>query len=436
MRSALHPRFARPAAASLLLALLFGLGCGASGLEKRRKGYEAFYSGDLPGALEKLEKADRKKDRLLSALDRGVVLHTEGRAAESNEAFARAEEIVAETAVTDITDVAVSFLINDYSIEYKGEDFEKVLVHPFKALNYLALGEPSEALVECRALNNKLVEIQEKYETKSVYAEDAFARYLSGIIYESRGETGSALVDYRLAESAFEKHGEAYGVPFPASLREGLVRLAEEERQADLAARYREKWPDAGGAPYGERREGGEIVLVLENGPAPVKEEQRFDVVVDEEIYSIAFPVYRAVPSMAAYGVLRAAGASAPTELASDVSAIAIKDLEDRYHRVVAKAVVRLAAKHAEVATLKKENTILGHLLNFVNTLNERADLRSWETLPGGFQIARLALPPGVRTEIELDLFSAGGDRLETVPLGPCELGPGETRFLWYRTLE
>jgi hypothetical protein len=405
-------------------------------LERRRKGYEAFYRADFPRALEVLRGADRPRDRLLGALDRGVVLHTLGRAEESNAAFAEAEQIFRETDVTDISDVTTSFLINDYQLEYKGEDFERVLVHPFKALNYLALGKPDEALVECRAANELLVEIQEKYETKSVYSEDAFARYLSGIIFESEGNRNDALVAYRLALSAFEKHGASYGTPLPPSLASSLLRLAEAQGLDGLEAEFRARWPEAARTPYAARREMGEFVLVLENGPAPVKEEARFDVAVDDEIFSIAFPVYKEIPPRAACAVFRVGDASARTEIAGNVAAIAVKDLEDRYHRVVAKAIARLAVKHAEVAELKKKNTILGYLLNFVNTVNERADLRSWETLPANFQIARIAVPPGSYENVEMDLVSPRGDVLETVGLGAWEVGPGETRFLHFRTLE
>ncbi|MBM3321668.1 MAG: hypothetical protein FJY73_13480 [Candidatus Eisenbacteria bacterium] len=422
---------------ALLVILLFAAaGCGASGLEKRRKGYEAFYRGDLDGALTTLERKARSKDRLLAALDRGVILHTAGRTEESNEAFARAEEILEEVDVLDLSDQATAFLINDYQLEYQGEDFEKVLVHPFKALNYLAQDDRSAALVECRALNNRLVEIQEKYEKKNVYAEDAFARYLSGIIYESEGNRNDALVAYRLAVAAFDKHGEAYGTPFPASLRSAVLRLAEAQGLGPLVAEFRERWPDAEWTPYAERRKSAEIVLVLENGQAPVKEEKRFDVVAGEEIFSLAFPSYRAIPPRAAYCVLRAGGVSARTELAGDIAAIAEKDLEDRYGRAVARMIARLVVKHVEVDRVKKKNRILGAVLNIANTLNERADLRSWETLPSNFQIARLSVPPGTYEKVEIDLFSHQGNRLETIDLGPWEMEPGRTRFLYHRTME
>jgi len=114
-------RSAFPAAALLLVAALAAVGCGTAGLEKRRQAYRQFYAGDVEPALAALEKAENRKDRLLFALDRGLIAHTLGRPEESNRAFAEAEEILAAVDVTDLSDEAASFLINDSRIEYKGE---------------------------------------------------------------------------------------------------------------------------------------------------------------------------------------------------------------------------------------------------------------------------------------------------------------------------
>ena len=424
---------ARATAVLLLAALLAG--CGTAGLEKRRAGYARFYEGEPEAALVMLAEAENSKDRLLFALDRGMIAHILGRVDESNEAFAEAERILEETAVTDVTDMAASFLVNDYQLEYDGEDFEAVLIHPFKALNYLALDRPDEALVECRALNNRLVTIEEELGHKNVYNTDGFARYLSGIIYESQGNRNDALVDYRLAAEAFEIHGEAYGTPFPGSLRAALLRLAEAQKLDHLVDEYSERWPGVTWIPYSERKKKGELVVVFENGPAPVKEEARFDIPVDDEIFSLAFPVYRRLPAEAEYAVFRAGGRSVRTELAEDISAIAVKDLEDRYHRVVAKVAARMLIKHAEVEKVQEKNWLLGTVLNIVNTVNERADLRSWETLPANLQIGRLVLPPGYYENVWLDLFRPGGVLIDSIDLGPWEVDAGRTRFLYYRSL-
>jgi len=64
------------------------------------------------------------------------------------------------------------------------------------------------------------------------------------------------------------------------------------------------------------------------------------------------------------------------------------------------------------------------------NVLTEQADLRAWRTLPDSWQAARLFLPAGVH---ELTLGASGGDE---VPLGTFALDPGETMFVFARTLD
>ncbi len=422
-------------AAAWLLLIPFLAGCGAVGQEARRKAYSQFYDGDLDGALVALEDARDDKNRLLYAFDRGMIAHVRGDFEESNRAFAESEEIMEDLLTTDLSDEAASYLVNDYMLEYKGEDFERVLVHPIKALNYLSLGETEEALVECRALNNKLVELSEKYDEKSVYSEDAFARYLSGIIYESQGDLNEALVDYRLAAEAYGYYSDAYGTPVPYSLNESILRVAEANRIDHVFEAYRKKHPDLTWEPYREKRRRGEIVFVFENGQAPLKKEQDFHIGTGDQLISIAFPVFRAVPTEIRSATIRVGDRSAQAELAEDVTGIAIKDLEDRYGRVVLKELARATIKAVEVAKVRKKSAFWGFVLNMFNSANERADLRSWETLPGEFHIARLVVPPGSYESIELNLYGHYGGQIDSIDLGPLDIKAGETRFLYYRSL-
>ncbi len=427
-------RLAAAGTAVLLLAALFS-GCGAHSQQKRREAYERFYRGDFDSALEILREEDDPKSRLLRALDRGMIAHVRNRPEASNRAFAEAERIIEEQSATDVSDQAASLLVNDYQLEYKGEDFEKVLIHPIRALNYLVIGEVNEALVECRAVNEKLVELQEKYGSRNVYSEDAFARYLSGIIYESEGNLNDALVDYRLAVKAYGSWRETYGVAAPGDLIESVLRVSEANGVTSVFRSFRRDYPAVKWVSRRERLRRGEIVLVLENGQAPYKEAGTAHVAVGEELLSFSFPRFRPVPLLFSGAVLRAGRFSARTALVSNVTAIAIQDLDDRYKRVIAKELLRATVKQVEVKKVKEKSWLAGTLLNMVNSANEQADVRSWELLPANFQIARLLVEPGYYDSVHLDLLDALGGDPEPVDLGGIEIGAGETRFLYYRTL-
>ncbi len=430
-------RIRHAAARGILLiaagALLFG--CGAVNQSERRKGYEQFYNGDMDRAAVMLEEASNDKNRLLHALDRGMIAHTRGELEESNRWFTEAEQYLQELLTSDVSDEVSSFLVNDYRKEYRAEDFEAALVHPIKAINYLLLNDREAALVECRAANIFLTELQEKYEHKNAYSESGFARYLSGIIYEAEGKLDDALIDYRFAHAAFLKYDTLYGTKYPASLRGSIGRVSEARGKPELLKELGLEDGPRDWVSYAEKRVGGEIVFILENGQAPFKREESFHVGTGDQLISFAFPVFERKPTRVARARLVTGGAKSKTDLVEDVASIAVKDLDDRYHRVLVKQVARATLKYVEVKKAQKKNEFLGALLNVINSVNERADLRSWETLPANFQIARIFVEPGYHETVQAELLDRNGSVIETVELGGVELKPGETRFLFYRTL-
>ena len=89
---------------------------------------------------------------------------------------------------------------------YAGEDHELVLMHYFKALNFLRMNQFDEALVECRRINNKLNLLNDRYEKKkNRYRRDAFALNLMGIAYEASGDVNNAFIAYRNAYEAYDE---------------------------------------------------------------------------------------------------------------------------------------------------------------------------------------------------------------------------------------
>jgi len=83
-----------------------------------------------------------------------------------------------------ISENALSFVVNDATVSYAGDDYEQVLVHLYMALNYLELGQRDEARVEALQVDTKLREIGEKIPANK-FTEDALSRYLTGMIYEN-----------------------------------------------------------------------------------------------------------------------------------------------------------------------------------------------------------------------------------------------------------
>ena len=79
---------------------------------------------------------------------------------------------------------------------------------------------------------------------------------------------------------------------------------------------------------------------------------------------------------------------SSDTELVEDINRIALKNLEDRRGRITLKMAARAATK--QIAIHKVKNKTARELLNIANIFVERADTRSWRTLPGEIYLGSL----------------------------------------------
>jgi len=398
----------RVAAMAVLAALM--VGCASTGKVQEELA-EQMMLGNYPGALLVVE--DQKsgaydgKNRLLYFLERGMLLHYDRQFAESNIAFEEAKRIGDALYTESLSDQGFSLMSNDYALAYAGENFERTLIHLFSALNYIQLGEPDSALVEVRQVGDYLRKLQVDSTNENVYQEDAFARYLSALLYESGGELDSAFVDYKKAASAYRAYGSKYSVAVPTSLMPNAERVAarlgewalDDLHELDsgvppylhaerVAARLGE-WAlddlhelDGGVPPYLLPPGTGEVIVLHYNGLSPIKGQEKYTIpfsqawllvgafqaaadtgdredvnraiafasqIAGVDSVSVAFPKYVDRPYEIVHMMPRASGAleiSAP-ELVEDIGAIAVKDLADRIVRIRTKAIARAAVKYS-----------------------------------------------------------------------------------------
>jgi hypothetical protein len=422
----------------LLLVIVLPAGC-AKGLNYRVLNRH-LGSGRCELATRYVEESRKdylSNSRLLYMLDAGQVNLYCGRHGESNRHFQSAEELADDLWTKSITREAAAFLVSDYTTAYSGEDFERALIDLFSAVNYAALGELEDALVECRQLDVKLTEYNDKYDEKNVYKEDAFGRYLSGIIYEATGGMDDAYIDYFRAYKTYQDYYGDYGTPVPSLLVEDLVRAAEatgrmEEVREELGRRRPE------GISHEKARGLGRIVLVHLNGRAPEKAEDRVVIPTPRGPITMSFPRFVVRPPGCRYSELVAVSAferaSERTELVEDINRIAVKNLEDRKARVVAKTLARAVVKQAAIegAARQFDDERLRQLtrfgLNIVNLAIEKADTRSWKTLPGEIYLTRVFVPEG-RYDLRARLCYG-----HEVPLQTVEIKAGETKFVLLNT--
>ncbi len=392
---------------------LFLAGCGSTEALQRAVD-ENIGRGDYSQAVEQIkgnQKLYGDKNTVLYDLDIGLLYHYLGEADSSNKFLLDAEREIDELYTKSISQEVLSFVINDNILPYEGEDFEKVMVNMFLALNFAEKGMTDDALVEARKVDLKLREYSRAYGDKNTYKEDAFIRYITGALYESAGEINDAFIAYRNSYEAYKSYQKNYGTPAPGFLLDDLARTASLNSFND----ERDEFESLGGKPFDVRRERheGSILVVTYVGQGPKKEQIRPSVSIPDSAgiihtFQIALPKF--VPRYAGgreYSVQAVSpsdSALTTAELAQDVTAIASKALDERLTMIYLKSGGRallkfLAAEKAKSELKKNGNTfanIFGSIaIDLLVGATEQADTRAWRILPAQIHLARMNVKPG-----------------------------------------
>ena len=407
----------------VLIALVFvGVLTGCATYASRvRAPREAFEAGNYSLAIEELQSLAERKDtdELLYWMDLGLVHHSQGNYLEAIQAFQNAEKLSEVHDYTSLSEEAGSVILSDEVVKYNGEDFEKLLVNVYLAIDYTLLGQLESALVEARKVNHKLDLMISK--GKLPYEQNVFAKYLAAVLFEAQGEWNDAFVDYR--QLLKWKKGES--APY---LAVPLLRLADKLQAQQELVEYRVKFP--GVNHYRLSKKDGEVVVVFEQGKVPIK---------------VPSESFRLVPRFQKRLYRNWKATISSPELSSraqayvlfDIEATAIKELEIRMAGIVAKKIAGIAAKEAIAEGMRAatKDDLVGAVTRLFLHAQDQADLRSWSTLPARLQIARLTLPAG-RHDIVLDMVDKFSGQTLKHSWPNVEIKGGNIVFLKYRALD
>ena len=433
--------------------------------------------------VQRAEKEYGEKSRVLYGMDRGMTLQLVGDYQQSNAVLERAEEELDRLYTRRIRTETLAFLTNDTALPYEGESFEQVLINVLKALNYTRLGQWQEALVEARRIDHRLNVLSDRTKEKNAYRDDGFARYLSGILYESTGDVNNAFIAYRNAYEIFEATSAWSHMAVPSQLRVDLLRTAEALHFTQDLATYQQAFPETKWEPSQALQSLAQVVVISYNGRAPRKEDQFLDLPISLDALQLVLlnrgasqsnqPSQRAADSVL-YGlnghVVRVAlprlvpqktqvpidrvslisengtRVTVNTELAQNVTALAEKALSERMAGITVKALARAATKfalaegttrEAEKAAGKDAGPWVGLLVGLMTkglaVASEEADKRSWQTLPDEIHLARVWVPAG-RYQVQSQL-AGSYDPLRPEAMRTLSLKPGETTVLIQRVM-
>ena len=430
LSSGFNKKFSSKQSLVLVLMMLFMAGCAT--FYKRTEGIQTKIA---MGQFEQADKllGNQKKwaennHRVLYFMNRGMVLFMMGQHEESNNYFNQADLYV-EDFRKQIGSEALAMVSNPMVKPYRPEDFETILIHYYKALNFIALNNYEGALIECRRINIRLQEINDQYkQTKNKYSRDAFAHNLMGIVYQAAGDYNNAFIAYRNALEIYETdYTNLFGLGVPRQLKLDLMNAARKMGFMTEMQFYEDKFSMT--APK-DTSKTGDLVYIWMNGMGPIKSEwslsltnmgmkngvmafgnddlgMTFPIVLSNRsqneqsafknlsVLRVAFPKYLERKPLYQQAVLNTPNGDYPLELAQNVNAIAFQCLKDRMLREIGNSIIRIAAKQAMEQVARHENQNLGAVVSIVNAFTEKADTRNWQSLPHSISYTRVPLPPG-----------------------------------------
>ena len=420
-------------------------------------------------ALQTLNKSKRdgfkEQDRVVYWMNEGMLLHLLGRYKDSSRVLHKAEARAEELFTTKVSKEIKAAFTSQAATDYRGEDYENVLVHVLKAFNFLGANNVEGALVEARKINNKLALYNTKYERKNVYNQDAFAHWLTGLLYEIERSYDDARISYKKAMQVYDTDfATNYGLKAPPYLREDLVRASLLSRARGEAEKYRKKYGKQLGKTSHLIKTHGEVVLMHLNGEGPTKSDyfvtcffhdpanwhcdgepggefiKRTTIHIPPKatVVKVAFPQLHTHKPANPYLELEVAGKHTRSFAALPINGIAAKCMADKMHRIWKNAIIRVVTKAATTeaagaAGKAAGGGLLGGLMKKATSAamqaTEEADKRAWTTLPARIEVARLWVSPGVHNVIVH--LPRGGK----ATIGGVKVGIGKRVVITYRTL-
>jgi hypothetical protein len=389
--------------------------------------------GNRYGESARLLEDDRSSlygsgDGILYYLDKGMLTHYAGLYEESSGLLEAGERAIEEAYTKSVTQTAATYLLNDTVLDYAGEDYEDIYINTFNALNYYHRGDPEEALVEIRRMNNKIRNLAGRYgvvrsalqrkaldddlsipsnpEAPSAFNDSALARYLGMLFYRGGGYADDARIDRDNTRIAIANAPALYPHPLPRSLEDELE------------------------IPPGMAR----LNVLGFAGLSPVKQADAFRLPIAEGRYiKVALPrmVYR--PSaVARIELVLDDGRRFDLELLEDIEAIARETYKAREGVIYLKSVIRATLKGVGSAALdsmaeKSEGgaSLVYSLLSLGTQIfaeaSEQADLRISRYFPARAYVGGITLSPG-RYSCDLVYYNSSGKtvasfRYEDIPV-------------------
>jgi len=428
-------------------------GCSSIGISDLFSGYaqkmkvsrSAQLSGDFIKAASSISVLDQAHNNYgLSQLEIGRLHFLSNNYQASQKSFELAyseiqkQEQAAKTQISKGVKKLGAVMSNDNAIAYEIPRYEQSMLHSYQALNYLYQGRLEGALVEVRRANlvqeralkenqTELYEAQEKMFSNGISNErlnasypsmsstigdlkngfqNAYTFYLSGLLYEAAKQPNDAYIDYKRAIEIF---------PENTYVQQDLLRLATKLGMYEDLASFKKKF---GEYKAQANKETGQVVVIYEQGIVNAKDEAKLNLPIfntdsDTKFFSFALPVYRGGLTGLIPLSIDIEGTNYKSQEIVRIQSLASKNLQDNLAGLVTRQAIRLVAKEQIRKKMTKAGGDVGNILaSLYNIASEKADTRSWSSLPDSVQLMKMSVPIGKQ---QLAFSLAGNNQLVEV---------------------
>ncbi len=383
----------------------------------------SFASGDYTSTaalMDKLanENVYKDKEKVLLRLEQGTINHFAGNYDASSNYYTYAENEIDALFTKSISRAIKSFLVNDNTLAYDGEDYEDIYLNVFKSLNYMHLNDYEGALVETRRISYKLERLNDKYNGlvsalseadttsfekdkwksgKTRFQNSALGHYLSTILYAKSNKPDDARISFNNLMKAYDDQPEVYDFEKPDPRK--LTKIQDTENY--------------------------NVLITAFSGRAPIKEAVDFRLYLEESdtYLKVSFP--KLVPFQSRVARVSVSvdndSLTQKVDLIEDMDKVAQEVYKVKepiiYARAMVRAFLKMLASNKLAKESKKQDDVFGGLVNVLGKVaqeaSEKADLRSWQTMPGKAYSTVLSLPPGKHT-VQIKYYSSSGQLLIT----------------------
>lgn len=356
-------------------------------------------------ATEEAEERADTRDAIVWRLEQGAALRANGQFDGSNQAFEKAEGEIKyfreDAARVRGGKEAVSAVTNLAAVPYEGYGYDRVMLHTYKALNYLQQGEREAAGVEFLAAENAQANENERNKNRLEKARTE-AQKNDSVSLEKANSEGKLEV---LRPNVEFDYGD-FGNPFKEFIHALYLGTEKDENAVPSMIRVNSI---LGGIPLIEeeikfvdnvlipgKSHAPRTYVIYESGLAPIREEVRIDLPLNSE--NVPY-VAAAFPKLVNQGqsssmMVNAGGESYSSVMLCSMDAVVAREFKTELPGVITRTLVSSALKAAATKVAEDQAGDVGLILGMLYQAGSaQADLRTWTALPKEFHVCRFDTP-------------------------------------------